>query len=285
MIQETPDKFIVHTNHTYPPFNDMIFEDYFYHYFTNNKFELNRIYLPVLWTNFYLSRNNGDGFMDDLQEFLNSLDRSKKYFTVLQYDDGILQNISDLDIKIYGAGGGGAKNVPQKNLGQNPIPLLCKPSPHINKTRPRNILASFVGALNNRHVVRDAMVKEFKDKDGVLVRGNSGYQVFADMMERSLFALCPRGYGATSFRICEALQYGTIPVYIYDRPWIPWKGYFNFEDIGILCDQSQISSLYEQLKNVTDEQIRMMRENGKMIYLDYFDYNGCSKKIIKTANE
>jgi len=33
----------------------------------------------------------------------------------------------------------------------------------------------------------------------------------------SKFALCPRGYGKTSFRIQEALQYGAIPVYISDE--------------------------------------------------------------------
>jgi len=281
MVQDTPSKFIVQTNHTYPPFNDMIFEDYFYHYMVNNKFVTDRIYLPVLWTNFYLARGNGDGDMSDLQEFLNGLDRSKKYFTVLQYDDGILQNISDLDILVFGAGGGGQKNVPLKNLGQIIIPLMCKPSPMINKNRNRDVLASFVGALNGRHAVRDDMVREMHDKRDVIIRGNSGYQVFADLMERSIFALCPRGYGATSFRICEALQYGAIPVYIYDKLWVPWKNEIKFEDIGVLCHQSEIPLLYEKLKNFTQWKIDSFKMMGLEIYPEYFSYNGAAKKIIE----
>ena len=33
-------------------------------------------------------------------------------------------------------------------------------------------------------------------------------------MRDSLFSLCPRGYGPTSFRLYESIQLGSIPVYI-----------------------------------------------------------------------
>lgn len=280
MIQETPKNFIVHTNHTYPPFNNIIFEDYFYNYMITNNIETERIYLPILWTNFYLSRGNGDGDMSDLQKFISSLDRSKKYYTVLQYDDGILQNLSDLDILVFCSGGGGMKNVPEKNLGIS-IPLMCRPNPNINKNKKRDILAGFVGALNGRHVVRDKMASELQNKKGVVVLQQYGYEMFSDVMERSIFSLCPRGYGATSFRICESLQYGSIPVYIYDKPWIPWKNEFNFEDIGILCHKDEIGGLYDKLTKKTELEITNYIKKGEEIYKEYFEYEGCAKKIIE----
>lgn len=283
MMQETPKQFIVHTNHQYPPFNDIIFEDYFYNYIKNNNIQTNRTYLPILWTNFYLSRGNGDGDMSDLQSFINQLDKNEKYFTVIQYDDGILQNIDDLDMIVFGSGGGGQKKVPIKNLGIE-IPLICKPNPNIKNIK-RDILASFIGALNGRHKVRDIMNIELTEKSGFIIAQSVGYATFSEIMSRSIFSLCPRGYGASSFRICEALQHGSIPVYIYDKPWIPWKNEFNFEDIGILINEYQINDIPQILNSKSVKDINNYVENGKKIYKEYFDYEGCAKKIIKKVNE
>jgi hypothetical protein len=278
MITNTPEKFITKTNHTYPPFNDMIFEEYFYNYYKHNNIQTEREYLPVLWTNFYISRNYAENNCSDMQHFIDDLDTSKKYFTVLQYDDGILQNINHLDIKVFCGGGGGQKSVPEKNLGY-PIPLLCKPDPNINKNKERNILCSFMGVIN-RHAVRNEMVNCLLTKKGFLLQNSGDYERFKDIMERSIFSLCPRGYGATSFRICESLQHGSIPVYLYDKPWIPWKDEFDFNKIGILCHKDEIKNLPELLNNKTEEDIKEYKENGEKIYKEYFDYEGCSKKII-----
>lgn len=281
MIQEISNVFKTKTTHAYPPHNNIIFEEYFYNYMINNDPDTDRYYLPVLWTNFYLSRGNGDGNMVDLQQLLDGLDRKKKYFTVLQYDDGILQNLSDLDILVFGAGGGGAKNMTGKNLGDVKIPLICRPNPTINKNQTRYILASFVGALNGRHVVRDKMANILNSDPNMIIKSSSGYNTFVDVMEKSLFSLCPRGYGATSFRICESLQYGSIPIYIYDEPWIPWENDFDFNDVGILCHADDLSNLPLILKNKTNEDIKRYQENGEKIYNEFFDYDGCSKKIIE----
>lgn len=276
-----PDNFIVRTNHTYPPYNNMIFEEYFYNYMTSNKIETERIYIPILWTNLYLSRGNGDGYMEDIQLFLNGLDRNKKYFTVLQYDDGILQDLKDLDIQVFCAGGGGSKNVPAKNLGY-PIPLLTKPRPNINKTRERDILASFIGAYP-RHFVREKMFNLLRNESGFIIKTSSSYIEFSDLMERSIFSLCPRGYGSTSFRICESLQHGSIPVYIYDKNWAPWFDEFDFNDIGILCHVDDIVNLPNLLRQKTDD-IKNYTNRGESIYKEYFEYEGCAKKIIQKVD-
>ena len=279
MIENFPDKFKIKTNHTYPPNNKMIFEEYFYNYMVNNKIETKSYYLPVLWTNFYLSRGNGDGYMGDLQSFLDSLDRSKMYFTVLQYDDGILQNLSDIDIQVFCAGGGGMKNVPDKNLGY-PIPLITQPKPNINKNRNRDIFSSFIGAFP-RHKVRDKMFNKLQNQDGFLVRTLVNYPTFSDIMQRTIFSLCPRGYGATSFRICESLQHGSIPVYIYDKDWTPWYDEFDFNSIGIKIHEDDIDSIPDILHSKTSDDIKNYISNGETIYKEYFDYEGCSKKILE----
>ncbi len=278
----TPNQFIVKTNHTYPPNNNQIFEEYFYDYFIENKIETDRIYLPIMWTNLYLSRGNGSGNMNDIQIYLDSLDRRKKYFTLLQYDDGILQDLKDLDIQVFCAGGGGQKIVPDKNIGY-PIPLICQPKPNINKNRDRDILCSFIGAIKGRHQVRERM-RDTLSKSGYLIKELSGYNQFSDVLERSTFSLCPRGYGSTSFRICESLQHGSIPIYIYDKDWTPWYDEFNFEDIGIKIHINDIMDLPKIINNITSESLKLKKINAERIYNEYFSYDGCSKKIIDKLN-
>jgi len=276
MIEQVPTIFQILTNVEYPPHNKMIFEEYFMNYYNQWDPEKERIYLPILWTNYYISRNYGCFDMGLLQKYLNGLDRSKKYFTVIQYDDGILQNIDDLDILIFGAGGGGKKTVLEKNLGY-PIPLLCQPDPNIRKSRDRDMLCSFMDSIKNhsiRRKIRDIFGMEF------LVTGCAGYKTFVDVMERSVFSLCPRGYGATSFRICEALQHGSIPVYVYDKPWIPWKGEFDFSEIGILISEREIPNILDIVKSKTEDDIKRYIENGERIYEEYFTFEGCTQKII-----
>lgn len=277
MIERVPNIFQVPTNYEYPPHNKMIFEEYFMRYFIKNNIEAGCTYLPILWTNFYIGRKYGCSDMSDLQSYLNGLDRSKKYFTIIQYDDGILQDIDDLNMFIFGAGGGGEKTVSVRNLGY-PIPLLCQPSPIINKDKKRDILCSFVGRFTEKYTIRNRIRTLFNDT--FLIKDCIGYHSFIDIMERSVFSLCPRGYGATSFRICESLQHGSIPIYVYDTPWIPWIDEFDFNEIGILIHESKIPDILSIIQSKTGEDIRRYLERGKAVYEKYFTFDGCSKEII-----
>jgi hypothetical protein len=274
MIEQVPNIFQTHTNHEYPPFNKMIFEEYFMNWYKTNTVKTEYVYLPILWTNFYISRKYGTVVMGDLQKFLDSLDRSKKYFTILQYDDGILQDLKDLDILIFGAGGGGKKTLSERNLG-TPIPLLCQPSPRIEQNR--DVLCSFVGSTKNHPIRRKIANLFFKN---FVIHENGGYDLFINRMERSIFSLCPRGYGATSFRICESLQHGSIPIYVYDKPWIPFQDKFDFNEIGILVSEKQIPDILNIIKSKTKEDIEKYIDNGKRIYEEFFTFEGCAKTII-----
>lgn len=283
-IEKIQSIFQIRTNHEYPFHNKIIFEEFFLNYFTENNIDTKCIYLPILWTNFYISRDYGNSNMDDLQACLDSLNRNKKYFTIIQYDDGILQNIDDLDITVFGSGGGGSKVLPKKNLGY-PIPLICQPNPSINKNRDRDILCSFVGVIKGRHFIREKIKSLYEGTKDFFISESLGYDKFKDVLERSKFSLCPRGYGATSFRICEALQHGSIPIYVYDKDWTPWYDEFNFDDIGIKLPYNMLDSIQSIIYNKTDEEVAKYIENGKKIYKEFFDFNGCANKIVDKLNK
>lgn len=268
-IQVTPKNFIINTNHIYPPGNDMIFEEYFYINFINSNINTDRVYLPILWTNLYISRNYATQDMSDIQLFLDQLPRDKKYFTIVQWDDGIKNDLKDLDILIFGSGG----------FGNYPIPLINKP--HNKIIRNKEIFASFVGHISGRHKIREKLRDKFTNKEGYLISESLGFGNFKEVMEKSVFSLCPRGYGKTSFRICESLSLGSIPVYIYDDPWIPFNDIINFEDYGILVSENDLDNLDEILKSLSETDIKRKIEVGQDIFNEYYSYDGCYKQILK----
>jgi glycosyltransferase involved in cell wall biosynthesis len=118
------------------------------------------------------------------------------------------------------------------------------------------------------------------DKKEYIIKEKTSFDEFKELMERSTFALCPRGYGRTSFRINEALNLGAIPVYIYNTPWIPFNDMVNFEDYGILIGEENIDNIDTILKSISSEKIQQLQENGKKVYEEYFKYESCYNKII-----
>lgn len=263
--------FNVPTNHENPPKNSMIFEEYFGRYIKNIQYKSNREYLPIYWTNYYISRNYGKADMSDLQEYLDSLDRSKKYFTIVQWDDGILNNINGLDIFKFASGG----------IGDYPIPLS---SYYFNQMPKKEIkeygyLCSFAGSIYGRHKVREIMTEVLIEKSSIFITDNRiEYDLYLKLMNNSLFSLCPRGYGKTSFRIYESLMCKSIPVYIYDDPWIPY--FDKFEDYGILCDIKDVNNLYNRLCNMNILEISSKLNNGNIIFNKKYSFEAIADNII-----
>lgn len=261
-----PEKFRPHINVAYPEGNDLIFEEWFYHNFEE---ETTREYLPVFWTSFHV--NNGYGrdrrLIKELQLFVNSIDKSKQYFTIIQYDSGPLVNLPP-NIKVFAMSG------PRIDY---PLPLICKPHSYNWNNETRWLIASFVGRLT--HPIRHKMVKALKGTPLVeidtKIKSTSEY---CKITAQSVFALCPRGFGETSFRICEALQYGAIPVYISDEFIIPHNHDFN--DYGVLIDAKEVSRVHEILSQIPESEVRRKQEVGQKIYNEKFSFQGCKNLIL-----
>lgn len=190
----------------YPIDNSVIFEEwYFMNYKPQDRRE--RIYLPIFWTGYYIRANYGkdSDAIQHLQGYINILDKSKKYYTIVQYDDGILNDLTGLDIKVYSMSG-----APR----HYPLPLICSPH-NFSFAEQRDIFMSFVGRPT--HPFRSQLVELLKDKpDCYISTEKHSLQDYCRILARSKYALCPRGYGPTSFRICEALQFGAMPIVITD---------------------------------------------------------------------
>jgi hypothetical protein len=246
---------------------DYLIEHYAHKFFEDAPDIAGVEYLPVHWSAYHVSTGYGKE-TGRIAQMVKDIPWDRRLFTVAQYDNGTLceSYCEDRNVTVFGAGGS----------GDVPIPLLCEPHPVAAKEEPK-FLASFVGS-NNTHPVRKEMIEEFTGRSDVFIgraSGSEGVSLFRNVMQDTLFALCPRGYGKTSFRLYEAIQIGCIPVYIYDIPWMPFEDLIKWSSFAVLCHRQDIPGLYSRLKNITPEQIKAMRLNLQLARLAFTLQNTC----------
>ena len=262
-----PEEFTPTINTIYPWENDIIFEDWVSHEHILNT---ERQYLPIQWTAYHVNNNYGNNPVarKQLQDYVDKLPKDLKYWTICQYDDGVMTDFKDLDILVFSM---------SKKTGVE-IPLLCKPHSY-SWNGKKSIFASFIGT--HTHPIREN-VFNIKNRDFYISDKEHSIQDFCDIISHSLFGLCPRGYGLNSFRIAECMQYETIPVYISDE----FIGCFdaNFEDYGIVIEEKDANKIEEILKSYTDLQIVDKQLKIKEIYKEYYTYEGAFNKIKKILN-
>jgi hypothetical protein len=247
----------------YPSDNVVDFENYVQENYNGVS---DRKLLPVTWTSYYRKADYGRNkvMMQQLQDYLNTL--KGKFFTVCQYDDGILSDISHLDCQVFGMG---------KKIGY-PLPLISQR--HSFEFRDRkNIPCSFIG--NPTHEIRREIFK-LKERNWILTARSFKLQEYCKLLHRSVFGLCPRGYGITSFRIAECLQYGAIPVYVSDEFIIPHN--IDFESYGVLVDSKEVKNLGKIIKSIPSRKIVELQSNIRYVYVNYYTY-AANLKIIQSS--
>ena len=257
------------------------------------------IYLPIRWTNNYVVNrvrtSSPDLFpMPEHQKILDSLLPNERYFTIAQCDDGIYEQIPR-NLLVFGCGG----------RGDVPLPLLS--SPHaLRLGGHRSAFACFAGNTNcggptsdsptnskgDRNgigsLIRKSMMQEFKTRPNCAmhVPSNLSTHRYCNLMASSKFALCPRGYGKTSFRLYEAMELGCVPVYITDMKWLPYADVINWNDLAVIWETpGNCSDLYESLTEVLSNTVDRKLRTAQSLYKDYFTMDGFSKQIFRMIME
>ena len=67
------------------------------------------------------------------------------------------------------------------------------------------------------------------------------YTTYVDVLRRSRFVLCPRGYGSSSFRLFEALKAGRVPVILADE-WTQPTGP-NWNEFALMVPETAAGDL------------------------------------------
>ena len=306
LIYNVPDKFKPEYKSDYPSYTSgKNMEEICFQYFTINRNNINTdyIYLPIFWTSYYV-KNNYANNIDELYNWLETLDKTKKYFTVVQYASGIFVRNFELKILVFSAGGGGLniknelisrevsyyglkRHVFFGNKANYDIPLLCLPLfPTLNINK--DIYCSFMGRFDT-HKCRIDMKKVLEKKTNFIFFDSVNFDEYNKIINRSIFTLAPRGYGYTSFRIYEAILGNSIPIYIWeDKQILPFSDIINWNDFAVIINSSEIEKLPQILEsiNIIEKQENLLKVK-KLFNFNYICHyiksNIESKRVISLA--
>ena len=269
-------------SHSYPQYNSQYgVEQDIIEYIRNNNLETNQpenadwFYLPIFWTRWHVNHGYAKTGVIELQNYINSLNYNfDKVFTICQYDDGVIVNLKGAKVFLSSR---------KTNEGID-IPLLARELSEIvdlstlPKIQERKIFASFAGVFRN-HPIREKMASSLAGiKDVLLYDGNYGTEHFINLMANSKIALCPRGYGGSSFRFYEAMQLGAIPFLIGDIDTRPFKNYIDWDSCSLYLETPNMIKPF--LENITDEKLDKLSENLPKVW-DKIKYGSWGKYVIK----
>ena len=150
---------------------------------------------------------------------------------------------------------------------------------------PKKYLATFVGRMSHR-CREEIMTLEFSRPD-ILTQNSSEFDLFSEsgekrsfqerfakMMEESKFVLCPRGAGASSIRLFEAMQMGVAPIIISDD-WVAPKGPdWSAFSIRLPEGSTELESMLVENELHYEEMGRQARAAWERFFSDetHFDY-------------
>ena len=225
-------------------------EERFLDHWQGKQPKIDRIYLPVQWTNAEAIEADQWRWLHDhyINTLLAGLDRQYKYFTVIQIANAFQNTLSvwdiplDLDLTVYSTG------PTETGTRAVPIPLLKEVLEPQGLAKDLSI--TFHGDMSVP--IRQELHKLHGKNDIFKFYGH--HKDWVSQMERSNFTLAPRGWGHDSFRRWEALQLGTIPVYVYDsaEPWLPYAELLDWEKLSLNVaaeDSSKIADWVRALEN------------------------------------
>lgn len=76
------------------------------------------------------------------------------------------------------------------------------------------------------------------------------------MLLRSRFTLSPSGYGRWTFRLGQALRYGSIPVVLGDDYLLPHSDFVDWEACAVVVPEGDLLDLPDLLRSVSEAEVR-----------------------------
>jgi len=122
----------------------------------------------------------------------------------------------------------------------------------------------------NKIVYDRQILKKVKNDDGLV--DNSASEEFQQVMQESVFALCPSGSGPNSIRLWEAIGLGAIPVVLADT-YLPPGDRSLWDEATVSCSENleDIKALPDRLAEIQkdDALLHRKREALKQLWMRY----------------
>ena len=265
----------------------------------NTEIESDYIYIPILWTSYHV--NNGYGANANvLQEYVDAIVEQfpdEKFFTVVQYAGGTLTSIpnskifacSGTNYCLFNGPGNYTRGERIKHDSSEYIPIPLKCDDHEGSGYNTKYKVGFVGRLFT-HPCRYDVYNNLKNIPGYSIHDsdktpNNG-EVFKEVTRNSIFTLAPRGYGSTSFRLLEAMQMGSIPIYVGDNHWLPFSDEIDWNKAALLVKDTEIETIPKLVNDLIESgKYKNYQEYGRMVYDKYLTWDGTLNQISKIISK
>lgn len=227
-------------------------------------------YLPVFWTRWHLNHDYAKTGREDLQREVDRvvIDPAKT-FTICQYDDGPLVELGGATEFLSSRQGGAGLD----------IPLLCAAHRIPRFARHKRYRAVFVGRLWT-HALRNEMADALSHRDDVLIYdGDRSARFFVRKVLSGEIALCPRGYGGSSFRLFEAMQLARPPLLLSDVDTRPFRRALPWDEFSFYA--SSAAELAQLLDERTSAELAEMGARAQCVWRDELTYGRWWTHVIE----
>ena len=269
----------------YPPHqeDEELIEEFFFQFIKKGQKKGNSkkiYYIPIFWTNYFMTKNYGKNirFLKIFIKFFNFFTKKLKKFTIVQFAGGTKVPLENTII--FSSAGSHLSDIGKNSL-YIPIPLISKSHSQVS-VENKKYKVGFVG--RDTHTCRQDLAQQLsgmKDYKIKIVDDYNNISEFEDIMNNSIFSLCPRGTSPTSFRLYEALESGSIPIYVSDEHWLPFNDFLEWEEFCILLKPDEISKIPFIVDNIIKESKHLeMITKGKKAHENYFTLEKTSYQII-----
>jgi len=158
----------------------------------------------------------------------------------------------------------------------------------------RDLLYSFSGALSYAPLLPEAHIrggvftrmaghgKDFFIGSPATARKRFGRRgSYRALFERSVFTLSPAGFGRWTFRLGEALHYGSIPVVIANDYVLPYADKIPWDQLIIRCPEKDALSVADRLRSISKDEIAH-RQQKIAEYRPHFTETGIHEMLART---
>jgi hypothetical protein len=101
---------------------------------------------------------------------------------------------------------------------------------------------------------------------------------YGDIISRSKFVLCPRGYACSTWRLFETMKAGRVPIIISDQ-WVPPTGP-AWETFSIRIEESQVSRMPALLERY-EAQAEAMGRQARVTWEEWFSSETVFHRIVE----
>ncbi len=167
--------------------------------------------------------------------------------------------------------------------------------PYVPSLKNTDYLFSFVGSTRTHEVRRRVMSLKharafLKDTSVDIAKHGTGKSFamvdhqsddktyYGDIISRSKFVLCPRGYACSTWRLFETLKAGRVPVIISDQ-WVPPQGP-DWERFSVRIKESEVAVIPEVLERYESE-AELMGRQARTAWDEWFSKETVFHRIIE----